>query len=300
LCQLIYREPARVQQRLQQLRHQKRISRTKQWRSPVGLHRSSEFFTFTLEIWRLYNWPPDTCPHLSHIWAAETKLHWPSLSVTTKKHPHTAWMKENFDCGTQKWKRVTLSRTCLRLTSFFQQRFPHFQKFLEMLKCLWSLWWKIWPGGKIASQSTCSRCVKLRLLSTPLTPALDWLKVYYLLLLQQRKETSYPFAHFGFICLTNKLNGKKNRLCRKWLEAGRNVRDTFELCHFSSYSLVSESSILNEKHLKSWPFQEKIADLGNTICSISINHKNTKWPQGHIFFIIDKCVWQPTFCDVTR
>jgi hypothetical protein len=57
------------------------------------------------------------------------------------------------------------------------------------------------------------------------------------------------------------------------LEAGRNVRDKFELCHFSSYSLVSESSILNEKHLKSWLFQEKIADLGNTICSISINHK---------------------------
>jgi len=32
--------------------------------------------------------------------------------------------------------------------------------------------------------------------------------------------------------------------------------------HFSSYSLVSENSILNEKHLKSWLFQEKIADLG--------------------------------------
>ena len=73
------REPARVQQKLQQRRHQKRISRsclkdnwiillingngmvayslnyfrTKQWRSPVGLHRLSEYFTFTLNLWRL-------------------------------------------------------------------------------------------------------------------------------------------------------------------------------------------------------------------------------------------------------
>lgn len=70
---------------------------------------------------------------------------------------------------------------------------------------------------------------------------------------------------------------------------------------FSSYALVSESSIFNEKHLKSWLFQEKIADLGNTtICSISINHKNMKRPQGRHFFIIDKCVWQPTLCDVTK
>jgi len=169
LCQLIYREPARVQQRLQQLRHQKRISRTKQWRSPVGLHRLSEYLSFTLNVLRLLKAPW----YLPSI--AIYGLHWASLytSQWLQKTPSQPEWRKILTVA-PKWKRVTLSRTCVQLTSLVPAKISSLSETSGNVEILWSLWWKIWPGGKIASQSTCSRCVKLRLLSTPSYPS-TWL-----------------------------------------------------------------------------------------------------------------------------